>query len=178
MQIVITQLKKMELYEMENLKEIWPSNDGEVRFSLLKVIDVKFCNSLVNLFPRNPMSLLHHLEELTVMYCNSIDVLFNIDLGRVGEIEEVNSKLKYMEIWVLENLREIWRVKGENASNRCIMRFKALENITTFNCESLSRVFPSTVHFDTEVVVNDEHRLAMRKSRKVRDIAWRYVDSP
>ncbi|KAJ9542209.1 LOW QUALITY PROTEIN: hypothetical protein OSB04_028715 [Centaurea solstitialis] len=152
-EIVIPQLKKMTLFKMENLKEIWPSNNGEVRLSLLKEIDVKFCDCLVNLFPSNPMSLLHHLEALTVMYCGSVDVLFNIDFERVGDIEEVNSKLKYMELWVLDNLREIWRVKGENASNRCIMRFEALENIRIFGCENFNRAFPSpTIDFDMKVI--------------------------
>ncbi|KAJ9542255.1 hypothetical protein OSB04_028761, partial [Centaurea solstitialis] len=168
-EVVVTQLKKMKIREMLNLKEIWSSNDGEVRFSLLKEIEVVECHSLVNLFPSNPMSsLLSHLEELKLVECGSIDVLFDIDLGRVGGIEEVNSKLKSIKLCKLGNLREIWRVKGENASNRCIMRFEALENITTFDCESLNRVFPSaTIYFDAAVLVNDEHWLATRKSRNV-----------
>ncbi|KAJ9542065.1 hypothetical protein OSB04_028571 [Centaurea solstitialis] len=153
-EIVITQLKKMRIHKMENLKEIWPSDDGEDRFSLLKEIKVEKCQSLVNLFPSNPMSsLFHHLEELTIVFCGSIDVLFNIDLGHVGEIKEVNSKLKSIKLWGLRNLREIWRVKGENASNRCVMRFEALENIRISECKSLKRAFPSnTIKFDMKVM--------------------------
>ncbi|KAJ9542064.1 hypothetical protein OSB04_028570 [Centaurea solstitialis] len=162
-EIVITQLKSISIGKMENLKEIWPSNDGEVRFSLLKEIGVEKCQSLVNLFPSNPMSLLHHLEKLTVMHCGSIDAIFNIDLGRIGEIEEVNSKLKSISLWKLGNLREIWRVKGENASNHCIMRFEALEKIEIFGCMCLNRALPSAINFDMKVM-NDWDTMEERES--------------
>ncbi|KAI3745684.1 hypothetical protein L6452_08088 [Arctium lappa] len=153
--IVITQLKKMKICKMENLKEIWPSNGGEVCFSLLKEIEVEGCESLVNLFPINPMSLLlHHLEEVKVTNCDSIDVLFNIDLGGVGEIEEGNRKLRSIKVGGLGNLREIWRVKGVNASNRWMMGFEALENIEILSCESLDGVFPPiTANFDMRAIM-------------------------
>ncbi|GKB49305.1 NB-ARC domains-containing protein [Tanacetum coccineum] len=91
-------LEKLFVSDMQNLKEIWPpqtllfntdlgragKSEEQVCSSSLRSIRVYKCKSLVNLFPVNPMPLFNHLEELTVIQCASIEVLFDIDMRCVG----------------------------------------------------------------------------------------------
>ncbi|KAJ9551264.1 hypothetical protein OSB04_015309 [Centaurea solstitialis] len=102
-EVVIPKLEKLHIYNMENLKEIWPSNE-EVNICKLREITVKGCDNLVNLFPSNPMSSLHHLEVLEVESCGSLEMLFNIDFGCVGKTEEVSSCLRIIRVKGCDNL--------------------------------------------------------------------------
>ena len=47
LQVVIPKLEKLCIYDMENLKDIWP-NSEEVNACILKEITVKGCDKLVN----------------------------------------------------------------------------------------------------------------------------------
>lgn len=76
---------------MENLKEIWPCQSGaeEIDVSMLRTIQVRECGNLVNLFPKNPMILLHRLEELKVSRCPSVQVLFNMEVVNLFYISTI-----------------------------------------------------------------------------------------
>ncbi|KAL7612144.1 hypothetical protein Lser_V15G05672 [Lactuca serriola] len=96
---------------MNKLKEIWPyqfSSSDEVDTCMLRKIEV-------NLFQTNPMSLLGYLEELHVIYCGSIEMLFKIEMSCVCEIEKHSSNLRHIHVYKLGKLRELWRMKGESS---------------------------------------------------------------
>ncbi|KAL7613131.1 hypothetical protein Lser_V15G04866 [Lactuca serriola] len=115
----------------------------EYNNSGLRIIKVISCDSLVNLFPCNPMSLLHHLEELQVENCGSIESLFNIDLDCVGAIGEEDNKniLRSINMKNLGKLREVWRIKGEYNSRPLIHGFQAIESIKIEKCKRFRNVF-------------------------------------
>ncbi|KAI3745752.1 hypothetical protein L6452_08159 [Arctium lappa] len=153
-EVMISKLKKLKIRNMEKLKEIWSSqlsNNDQV-ICQLRELTVHGCDRLVNFFPNNQMSLLHHLEQLTVTDCGSIDVLFNIDLGCVGEIQESSSNLRSIKIRRLGELRDVWRViNGVNNSNDDlpILGFQSVEYIKIEDCKRLRNVFtPTTSNFD------------------------------
>ena len=127
---------------MERLKEIWPSN---------------------------PISLLHHLEELIVNNCGAIEVLFNIDLESVGNIEESICCLKSIQVSELENLREVWRIKGVNNEGLTFNCFQAIENIEISDCKRFRNVFtPTTTNFDMRALTKlaIDHGERRRKRRQ------------
>ncbi|CAH1421777.1 unnamed protein product [Lactuca virosa] len=97
----------------------------------LRRINVFGCDKLVDLFPCNPMPLLHHLEELEVRDCGSIEALFSIDLDCVGETGEEGgtSSLRSIEVRNLGKIKEVWRIKGANHSRIPICGFQAVESI-------------------------------------------------
>ncbi|KAJ9542287.1 hypothetical protein OSB04_028793 [Centaurea solstitialis] len=152
--VMSSKLKILQIHNMEKLKEIWPSqlSSNDRVTSQLREIRVEGCHNLVNLFMNNPMSMLHHLEQLTVGDCESIDVIFNIDLtsSSIGDINEgISSNLRRIEVWSLKELREVWRVKGVNNSNLPIHGFQTVECIEIRNCKRLRNVFtPTTSNFD------------------------------
>ncbi|KAL8245973.1 hypothetical protein R6Q59_007189 [Mikania micrantha] len=119
---------------------------------MLKDIEVNDCNRLVNLFPSNPMRLLTHLEELKVRRCCSIEVIFNIDLGKINQHI---SKLRSIEVDELKNLREVWRINEENNSHHLISGFQAVETININRCKNFRNVFtPITANFDMSALIN------------------------
>ncbi|KAL7615014.1 hypothetical protein Lser_V15G04815 [Lactuca serriola] len=157
-QMLIPKLEKLGIWRMDKLKEIWPYqviSSKDVNACMLREIEVRNCDNLVNLFPTNPMSLLGRLEELVVEECGSIEVLFNIDMSCVGEIEEYSSSLR--RIWVsdLGKLIELWRMKGESSSDILIRCFQAVESIDIRMCERFVNVFtPTVVNSDVRKLMN------------------------
>ncbi|GKE09210.1 NB-ARC domains-containing protein, partial [Tanacetum coccineum] len=83
-------------------------SEEQVCSSSLRSIKVYTCKSLVNLFPSNPMPLFNHLVELEVTKCASVEVIFDIDMGCVGETDKVSSsRLRSIFLWGLGKLREV-----------------------------------------------------------------------
>ncbi|XP_042754871.2 uncharacterized protein LOC111917409 isoform X1 [Lactuca sativa] len=159
-QMLIPKLEKLRIWSMDKLKEIWPYqviSSKDVDACMLRKIEVGSCDNLVNLFPTNPMSLLGRLEELHVSTCGSIEVLFNIDMSCIGEIEELSSNLRFIYVYGLGKLRELWRMKGESSSDILIRSFQAVEriNIYIFVCERFVNVFTPTVsNSDVRTLMN------------------------
>ncbi|KAL4586197.1 hypothetical protein LXL04_010829 [Taraxacum kok-saghyz] len=92
-----TKFETLDIRRMDKPKEIWTNevkSSDEVDAYMLKKIFVESCKNLVNMFPRNLLSLLRHLEVLEVFKCGNIEVLFNIDMICVGDVEEFISNLR------------------------------------------------------------------------------------
>ncbi|PWA88626.1 NB-ARC domains-containing protein [Artemisia annua] len=123
-------------------------SEEQVCSSSLRRIEVEHCDSLVNLLPRNPMPLFNHLEELKVEYCASIEVIFDIDIGCVGEMDKVSSsRLRRIHLWGLGKLREVWKIK--DAGNNLIHGFEAVESIYIRSCERFEKLItPTTTNLD------------------------------
>ncbi|KAL7613137.1 hypothetical protein Lser_V15G04861 [Lactuca serriola] len=151
-EVVIPKLETLRIDDMENLEEIWPCELSGGEKVKLREIKVRNCNKLVNLFPHNPMSLLHHLEELKVVDCGSIESLFNIDLdcaGAIGEQDNIRSLIRSIKVETSGKLREVWRIKGVDNSCPLVRGFQAVESISIRGCERFRNVFmPTTTNFD------------------------------
>ncbi|XP_071700558.1 probable disease resistance protein At4g27220 [Rutidosis leptorrhynchoides] len=157
--VLIPKLGSLKINGMEKLKEIWcetATSLEEVDYiSTLREIKVSRCKSMVNLFPRNPMRLLTHLETLVVRYCSSIEVLFNIDLqGSIGNVSGSSSNsLRSVEVSNLENLKEVWRIEGGDDNNSgsgiIIHDFQGVESLRIQNCDKFRSIFmPTTIYFN------------------------------
>ncbi|XP_023742243.1 disease resistance protein At4g27190 isoform X2 [Lactuca sativa] len=157
-EMLIPKLEILKIFRMDKLKEIWPyqfSSSDEVNPCMLREIKVMKCDNLMNLFPTNPMTLLGRLEELDVTYCESIEVLFDIDMNCVGEIEEYSSNLRHIWVYSLGKLRELWSVKGEISSDILIRSFQAVERIEIQLCERFVNVFtPTLTNSDVRTLMN------------------------
>ncbi|KAF5770847.1 putative P-loop containing nucleoside triphosphate hydrolase, leucine-rich repeat domain superfamily [Helianthus annuus] len=163
--VKISELKKLKITSMKNLKQILDvsnqSSEVDVsNISMLREIEVAGCDSLMNLFPTNPMRLLKHLEKLEVHRCGSIEVIFSIDMGCVGEVEEVcNSSLRRIKVTDSEKVRGVWSIKcGEyNSSNSSsssilIRSIEAVESIVIKECKMFRNVFIPNNKFDMRAV--------------------------
>ncbi|KAK9080338.1 hypothetical protein SSX86_000096 [Deinandra increscens subsp. villosa] len=153
-QVRISKLEKLEIRSMKKLKQIWgceieSTNEEEVNnISLLREIKVEGCDSLVNLFPTNPMRLLNHLERLKVKKCGSIEAIFNIDLECVGKDEQLlllrSSRLRSIKVFHSENLREVWRINGGENNSSTSLLIHEFESIDIRDCTMFTNVFTPT----------------------------------
>ncbi|KAL8201991.1 hypothetical protein R6Q57_011138 [Mikania cordata] len=177
--VVIPNLSKLVVNGLKKLKKIWAcdfTSGEEDSVSMLKDIEVNDCNSLVNLFPSNPMRLLTHLEELKVRRCCSIEVIFNIDLGK---IEQHISKLRSIEMDELKKLREVWRINEENNSHHLISGFQAVETIDINRCKKFRNVFtPITANFDMSAFINIHIQVVEVKDIEIMDEDMSLVGFP
>nr|XP_043633026.1 probable disease resistance protein At4g27220 [Erigeron canadensis] len=156
-------LEELRIYRMEALKNIWPEVvDDATCFCSLRQIVVIYCDNLVNVFPRNPMPLLPHLETIDVTHCGSIQALFDIDVGEEGG---GISKLRSISVYNSKRLTEVWRLKRGGAAVHinhpndddviicgC---FQAVEKIFIYDCKSFRNIFtPTTARFDLGALNN------------------------
>ncbi|KAI7726632.1 hypothetical protein M8C21_014186 [Ambrosia artemisiifolia] len=143
---------------MENLKQIWPCHLPTVEknnVSMLRVISVRSCDSLTNIFPDNPLPMLNNLEVIKVYYCGSIESIFNIDFETVSEMDGYISRLRSITVDYLSNLRELWRMSGVNNSNILINGFQGVQSITISGCKRFKDIFtPVTTSFDLYALIN------------------------
>ncbi|KAI7744911.1 hypothetical protein M8C21_016651, partial [Ambrosia artemisiifolia] len=157
-EVVIPKLEKLEIDGMEKLKQIWPCQIPTVEknnVSMLRIISIRSCDSLTNIFPDNPLPMLNNLEELTVVWCGSIEVIFNIDFENVSEMEGHVSRLRSIKVEDLKNLTEIWRMRGVNNSNILINGFQGVQSITITDCKRFKDIFtPVTTNFDLRALIN------------------------
>ncbi|PWA69387.1 NB-ARC domains-containing protein [Artemisia annua] len=193
-------LEKLVVSNMENLKEIWPhqfsiSNlcllreltvEGcdsiEVLFNMdfgeieqlsssLRSIKVKRCDSLVKLFSCNPFPFLNNLQELEVISCVSVEVIFDIDMGCVGEMDKVSSNiLRSINLFGLRKLREVWRIK-DAGNNNLIHGFEAVESVRIEDCERFENLItPATTTFDMRALKEVEIIRCGRESERNTDL--------
>ncbi|XP_076931553.1 uncharacterized protein LOC143596746 [Bidens hawaiensis] len=150
-EVMFPKLSKLTIDDLKELKKLWAddiTSGEEDNVSMLREIEVVGCDCLVNLFPRNPMRLLSHLEMIEVQRCCSIEVLFNIDLGKTEQHRNTSS-LRRIHCENLHKLTEVWRINDENNSGDLIRAFKAVETVTIRRCKKFRNVFaPTTVNFD------------------------------
>ncbi|KAJ0693011.1 putative leucine-rich repeat domain superfamily [Helianthus annuus] len=156
---VTPKLEKLDISKMENLTQIWPCQKPTCEkdeVSKLRQIILRECDSLTNLFPRNPLPLLNHLEEVVVKKCGSIEVLFNIDFKSVcGLGKHSSSRLRKIEVGKLRKLKELWRMKGVNESHTLVNSFKDVQTIHIEGCDNFIDIYtPTTTNFDLGALTN------------------------
>ncbi|KAI7754857.1 hypothetical protein M8C21_022120 [Ambrosia artemisiifolia] len=165
-EVVIPKLEKLNIWDMEKLKQIWPCRIPNVEknnVSMLRKIVVERCDCLMSIFPNNPLPMLNNLEELTVVWCGSIEVLFNIDFETISEMDGYISRLRSIKVKYLNNLKEIWRMRGVNNSNILINGFQGVQSITICYCKRFKDIFtPVTANFDLSAVINYDTKEVFR----------------
>ncbi|KAI7744909.1 hypothetical protein M8C21_016649 [Ambrosia artemisiifolia] len=148
-EVVIPKLEKLEIDDME---QIWPyqiSTDVKNDVSMMRVITVKMCSRLINIFPNNPLPMLNDLKELEVEDCGSIEVVFNIDFETVSEMDRYISRLRRNEVEYLCNLRELRRMRGVSNSSILINGFQGVQSIKIRGCNMFV-----TTNFDLIALIN------------------------
>ncbi|KAI7744908.1 hypothetical protein M8C21_016648, partial [Ambrosia artemisiifolia] len=157
-EVVVPKLEKLDINDMEKLKQIWPCQIPTVEknnVSMLRKIVVRRCHSLINIFPINPLPMLNNLEELTVVSCESLNVIFNIDFETVSEMYGYISRLRSIMVENLRNLRELWRMRSVNNSNIVINGFQGVQSITISHCKRFKDIFtPVTTNFDLRALID------------------------
>ncbi|XP_028780987.1 probable disease resistance protein At4g27220 [Neltuma alba] len=104
-QTQVTQLKKLYLLRLPNLKQIWSKDpQGTFRFHNLQDVHVEDCATLEYLFPFSIALDLDHLEQLTLKFCEMDAIVANKEGPMEDEAIFHFDRLYYLQIWSMRQL--------------------------------------------------------------------------
>ena len=122
LQVLFSNLEKLELLHLHELKEIWHHRFPHGSFSYLRILKVEGCGSLLNIIPCHLIQSFKNLKEIKVIFCLNLKHVFGFQgCDTYGEI------LPKLEILELEDLN---KPKGIYATMRIMITPKAYEETT------------------------------------------------
>ncbi|XP_050255645.1 disease resistance protein RPS2-like isoform X2 [Quercus robur] len=136
---VLDQLRKLHLNGLSKLMHIWKKGPKRIMgFGNLRLLEVKKCNNLTNLFSPSIGKLLVMLEEIKVIGCEKIEELLAI--AKQEEEEEEFLFYKVNSIW-LEDLPNLQCFcKEKNA-----FEWPSLKKIMVIGCPNLRTFVPTNL---------------------------------
>ncbi|PSS09622.1 Disease resistance protein [Actinidia chinensis var. chinensis] len=150
--VVFRNLEELKLIELRTFTEICHGQLPSFTFSKVRTLEMKNCDSMVNIVPSNLLSRLQCLQTLKSESCHSLQNVFDLEglaIGRDGT--EFLSSLEELLLRNLPELIHIW--KGSlHRVNLCKLRVVFL-----VSCIKVRRTFPPSlvqklVHLDRLLV--------------------------
>ncbi|KAF2294471.1 hypothetical protein GH714_011694 [Hevea brasiliensis] len=114
--VTFSNLEKLSLYEIYEMKSIWHTQLAANSFCKLKSLGIYDCSKLMTVFPSNVLERFQRLEELNVRNCNSLQ-----------------------EIYQLEG----FNVRRKDPQG--VFTFQNLKSVEVSNCDVLKNLFPASV---------------------------------
>ena len=116
LQVLFSNLEKLELSDLDELKEIWHDRLPHDSFSNLRILIVSGCISLLNIIPCHLIQSFKNLKEIDVNYCWNLKHVF--DLQGCDTYGEILPKLEILELYYLEKLKGIIICNNEENNDR------------------------------------------------------------
>ncbi|WJX10999.1 hypothetical protein P8452_01661 [Trifolium repens] len=124
-----TQLKKLTLSSLPNLKHIWNEDPHDIiNFGNLSTVNVSECQSLLYIFPLSLCEDLGHLEMLDIESCE-VEEIVAMEEGRIKTNFNF-PQLKSMQLYRLKNLKSFYQGKH-------ILECPSLKTLNVYRCEAL-----------------------------------------
>ena len=105
LQVLFSNLEKLELYRLDELKEIWHHRLPRDSFSNLQILRVECCGSLLNIIPCHLIQSFKNLKEIIVTSCLNLKHVF--DLQGCDTYGEILPKLEILHLAFLKKLKGI-----------------------------------------------------------------------
>ena len=105
LQVLFSNLEKLELFFLNELKEIWHHRLPHDSFSNLRILKVEDCDSLLNIIPCHLIQSFKNLKEIKVGRCWNLKHVF--DLQGCDTYGEILPKLEILELTYLKKLKGI-----------------------------------------------------------------------
>ncbi|KAG5561481.1 hypothetical protein RHGRI_004509 [Rhododendron griersonianum] len=143
-------LEELSIDEMPNITEIWDKNLLPAEsFCLLRSLDVKECEKLMNVVPSHILPQLNSIETLEVSECPEMEVIVVLE-KREEETQEATNKdtiivfpkLGYLTLRELENLKGVCAYKSED--RLCFnvqVAFPALEELCIDSMPNITEIW-------------------------------------
>ncbi|KAA8538882.1 hypothetical protein F0562_025574 [Nyssa sinensis] len=145
-------LEKLQLFDMQNVKKLWKDPSRRVCLRNLRVIELRSCGNLKNLFSQHTARDLGKLQELSIHECGSLEEIFANDGGAAAAASSLGGI-------VFQNLNS--------------MTLRELPNLTTFLPSTSDGSLDSTAHpllFNEKVVLPTLEKLILHNLSKVTEI--------
>ena len=115
LQVLFSNLEKLELFNLLELKEIWHHRLPHDSFSNLRILIVIGCRSLLNIIPCHLIQSFKNLKEINVSWCWNLKHVF--DLQGCDTYGEILPKLEILLLDYLEELKGIIICNNEENDN-------------------------------------------------------------
>ena len=115
LQVLFSNLEKLELFGLKELKEIWHHRLPHDSFSNLRILIVGHCRSLLNIIPCHLIQSFKNLKEIEVYGCGNLKHVF--DLQGCDTYGEILPKLEILELSFLMKLKGIIICNNEENDN-------------------------------------------------------------
>ncbi|KAI4354269.1 hypothetical protein L6164_003147 [Bauhinia variegata] len=137
--VSIPNLETLNIRRVDKLNKLWGQQFDGLSFRNLKTLNITGCDGISKLLPFN---VLENLEELEVSYCDSLEVIFDLEGSRKEETHDVvkSSHLRKLTLERLPKLKYVW-----NKDPKKILGFQFLSTVVTWECHSLKYLFPASV---------------------------------
>ena len=139
LQVLFSNLEKLELFILRELKEIWHHRLPHNSFSNLRILRVRSCRNLLNIIPCHLIKSFKNLKEINVRWCGNLKYVF--DLQGCDTYGEILPKLEILELEDLKKLKGIIICNNkENDDTRGIfspsmpMSFQNLKCLSIYHC--------------------------------------------
>ncbi|PSS09619.1 Disease resistance protein [Actinidia chinensis var. chinensis] len=138
--VVFRNLEELKLFDLRTFTEICHGQLPSFTFSKVRTLEMKNCDSMVNIVPSNLLSRLQCLQTLKSESCHSLQNVFDLEglaIGRDGT--EFLSSLEELLLRNLPELIHIWKGSLHHV-NLCKLRVVFL-----VSCIKVRRIFPSSL---------------------------------
>ena len=139
LQVLCSNLEKLKLITLFQLKEIWHHRLPHDSFSNLRILTVEGCFNLLNIIPCHLIQRFKNLKKIKVSYCRNLKHVF--DLQGCDTYGEILPKLEILDLFSLKKLKGIIICNNEeNDDTRGLfspsmpMSFQNLKRLSINNC--------------------------------------------
>ncbi|XP_058214583.1 uncharacterized protein LOC131326035 isoform X19 [Rhododendron vialii] len=150
-QVAFPTLEELSIYGMPNITEIWDKNLLSAEsFCLLRSLNVKNCEKLMNVVPSHMLPQLKSIETLEVSGCPEMEVIVVLE-KREEETQEATNKnmiivfpqLRKMTLGGLENLKGVFTYKSKD-DQLCFnvqVEFPSLEELSIISMSNITEIW-------------------------------------
>ena len=137
LQVLFSNLEKLELFYLDELKEIWHHRLPHDSFSNLRILRVELCGSLLNIIPCHLIQSFKNLKEINVRRCSNLKHVF--DLQGCDTYGEILPQLEILELYDLTKLKGIIICNNEeNDDTRGLFSHSMPMTFQNLKCLSIS----------------------------------------
>ncbi|KAL2336513.1 hypothetical protein Fmac_010959 [Flemingia macrophylla] len=145
---VFPKLEEIHFSEMNMLIDIWQVEVSIDSFCSLISVHIEQCEKLDKIFPSHIEGWYANLENLKVVDCGSVEVIFVIkDFQQRNVYGAIDTNLQSIFLKELPKLKQVWSIDP-----RGILNFKKLQSIDVSFCNKLRNVFPASVAKDVQKI--------------------------
>ena len=147
MQVAFPQLEHLHIHGVDNVKKIWDYQLPQDSFSKLKVMTVKSCGGLLNIFPSCVLKRSQSLHTLLVKDCISLKEVFDVE-GMDVNAKEEGVTIVPLSVLTLDSLPKVEKIWNKDFHG--ILSFQYLKSIMIHECESVKNLFPASLVRDLQ----------------------------
>ncbi|KAK1584214.1 hypothetical protein Q3G72_030848 [Acer saccharum] len=145
----LTRLRELILVGLPKLMSIWKGNHEIAQLENLKMMKVKDCGKLRNIFSKTLAQKLHTLEHLAILKCGSLEEIVSNDNAEVGgEAVQQMDLSTVPPLFFFQNLQKLLISKCNKMESvlplTIVQGLNLLEELTVDSCNQVERIITAS----------------------------------